>query len=378
MRRKKVVIGGVIIFLIFLSSAAFIAGRSNFAKIYVNKADKYFEQNELDKAMVEYEKALRIDPELTEAHLALAEIYLRKDRIDEAIEELLKAAELQPDDKVILARLRQVYEESRPRSTELLRFGIHPDLGSLATVKLMQPLTDYLSKKLNTNVVPDLLPDYGLGIEYLKTGKVDVALLGALESIKAQQEAEVVPIVVPTIQGQAVQKSVIITHVDSGIHGLSDLKGKTFAFVAKNSVAGYLAPRILLRESGIDPAKDLRGTFFLGSSDKVFFSILNQRVDAGAIARPHYHYLSRRSGRGDKMVVLAQSPAIPRGAIVARKGLDESLIKRLKDLLVNFYFSDEGEKFLRDSQIFEGYLPVTRAEDEPAHFQGYTFFLTEF
>jgi len=30
--------------------------------------------------------------------------------------------------------------------------------------------------------------------------------------------------------------------------------------------AGYVAPRILLRESGIDPAKDLRGTFFLGSS----------------------------------------------------------------------------------------------------------------
>ena len=54
MRRKKLVIGGVIVFLIFLSSAAFIMGRSNFARIYANKGDRYFEQDELDKAMVEY------------------------------------------------------------------------------------------------------------------------------------------------------------------------------------------------------------------------------------------------------------------------------------------------------------------------------------
>lgn len=378
MRRKKLVIGGLIAFLIFLSLAAFITGRSNLAKIYVDKGDKYSEEDELDKAMMEYEKAVRIDPELTEAHRALAEIYIRKGRIDEAIEELLKAAELQPGDKLVLARLRQVYEESHLRSTELLRFGIQPDLGSLATVKVMQPLTDYLSKKLNMNVVPVLLPDYGLGIEYLKTGKVDVAPLESLEYIKAQQAAEVVPIVVPTIQGRAVQKSVIITREDSGIHSLSDLKDKTFAFVAKDSVAGYLAPQIVLRESGIDLAKDLRGVFFLGSSDKVFFSILNRKVDAGAIARPLYHYLSRRSGRGDQILVLAQSPPIPQGAIVARKGLDEGLIKRLKDLLVNFCFSEEGKKFLQDSPIFDGYLPVTRIEDEVGGFQGYTFFLTEF
>jgi len=179
MRRKKLVIGGLIAFLIFLSLAAFITGRSNLAKIYVDKGDKYSEEDELDKAMMEYEKAVRIDPELTEAHRALAEIYIRKGRIDEAIEELLKAAELQPGDKLVLARLRQVYEESHLRSTELLRFGIQPDLGSLATVKVMQPLTDYLSKKLNMNVVPVLLPDYSpaslsLSFPQERTGRPDL------------------------------------------------------------------------------------------------------------------------------------------------------------------------------------------------------------
>jgi phosphate/phosphite/phosphonate ABC transporter binding protein len=378
MRRKKLVIAGVAISLIFLSLAAFMIGRSNFAKIYVDKGDKYFEQDELDKAMVEYKKAVRIDPELTEAHLALAEIYIRKDMLDEAIEKLLKAAELEPDDKVVLARLRQVYEESRLKSTELLRFGIQPDLGSLAAVKVMQPLTDYLSKELNMNVVLILLPGYGSVIEYLKAEKVDIAPLGPLEYIKAQQEAEVVPIVVPTIQGRAVQKSVIITRADSGIRGLSDLKDKTFAFVAKDSVAGYLVRRTLLKENGIGPAKDLRGTFLLGSSDRVFFSVLNGKVDAGVLTQPLYHYLSRKSGRGDEIVILAQSPAIPQGPIVARRGLDQNLIEKLRNLLVNFHFSEEGKELLRDFQTFDGCLPVATIEDGPAGFKGYTFFFTEF
>lgn len=239
MKRKKLVIGGVIVFLIFLSSAAFIVGRSNLAKIYVDKGGKYFEQNELDRAMVEYEKAVRFDPELTEAHLALAEIYIRKDKFDEALEELLKAAELEPGRPEVRTKLKQIYERSRSRGTKLLRFGIQPSLGPLTTVKLMQPLINYLSKKLDMNVVLVLFPDYASIVEYLKTNQIDIVALEPMDYIKPQQEEGVIPIVAPTIQGQAVQKSVIITRRDSGIKALSDLKGKTFRFCGQK-----FSPRI--------------------------------------------------------------------------------------------------------------------------------------
>ncbi len=53
MRRKRLVIGAVVVFLIFLSSAAFIMGRSSLAKIYVDKGGKYFEQDELEKILIE-------------------------------------------------------------------------------------------------------------------------------------------------------------------------------------------------------------------------------------------------------------------------------------------------------------------------------------
>jgi len=378
MRRKKLVIGGVIVFLIFLSSLAFIIGRNNLAKIYVKKGGRYFEQNELNKAMVEYEKAMRINPKLTEVYLALAEIYIRKDMLDEAIEELLKATELQPDRQEIRTRLKQIYERSLSRGTKLLRFGIQPSLGPLITVKLMQPLISYLSKKLDMNVVLVLFPDYASITEYLKTNQVDIVALGPIEYIKAQQEAEVFPIVSPIIQGQAVHKSVIIARRDSRIKVLSDLKGKTFAFVDKNSSFGYLVPRILLMQNGIDPIRDLKGIFFMGSDDKVFHSVLDKKVDAGAMARRLYQYLSKSSERGSEITILAESQEVPQGPFVARKGLNEKLIERLRDLLINLYLSDEGREILQYSQIFDGYIKAVETEDKTKDFEGYTFPLIEF
>ena len=352
-------------------------GRSNFAKIYVDKGAKYFEQDELDKAMVEYEKAVRIDPKLTEGHLALAEVYIRKDRTDEAIEELLKATELQPDCQEIRTKLKQVYEGSRSRSTKLLRFGIQPSLGSLTTVRLMQPLVDYLSDKLDINVVLVLLPDYASVVEYLKTDQIDIVALWPMDYVKALQEEGAVPIVAPTIHGQAVQKSVIITRRDSGIKVLSDVKGKTFAFVDKNSALGYLIPRTLLMRNSINPVGDLKGIFFMGSDDKVFHSVLDKRVDAGAMARHLYQYLSKTTKRSSEITILAESHEIPQGPFVARKGLNEELTKRLKDLLINLYLSDEGRKILRYGKIFDGYMKAVETEDEAKDFKGYTFPLTE-
>ncbi|MQY61629.1 phosphate/phosphite/phosphonate ABC transporter substrate-binding protein [bacterium] len=378
MRRKRLVIGAVVVFLIFLSSAAFIMGRSSLAKIYVDKGDKYFELDELDKAMVEFKKAVRIDPKLTKAHLALAEIYIREDMLDEAIEELLEAAELQPDRQEIRTRLKQVYDRGRSRGTKLLRFGIQPSLGPLTSVELMQPLVNYLSKKLDMNVVLVLFPDYASIVEYLKTNQIDIVALGPIEYIKAQQEAEVVPIVAPTIQGQAVQKSVIITRRDSGIEALSDLKGKTFAFVDKNSALGYLIPRILLMQNGINPVRDLKGIFFTGSDDKVFHSVLDKKVNAGAMARHLYQYLSTSNKRRSEITILAESQEIPQGPFVARKGLNEELTKRLRDLLINLYLSHEGRKILRYGQIFDGYIKAVETEDKVKDFKGYTFPLTEF
>ena len=375
MSQKKWAIGGILVFISSLSFVVLMIRCSSIDQTHLYQGDKYFQEGELDTAIMEYSQAIRINPKFFQAHFALAEAYIKKDMLDEAIDELLKVTELQPDNQVAGNRLEEIYRKTQERKIRTLRFGIQPILGPSATVKLMQPLVNYLSEKLNLKVIQVIPPDYASTIEYLRTGQIDIAALGPLEYIKAQEEAEIIPIVIPTIAGRAVQQSVIITRKDSGIKGLDNLKGRTFAFVDRDSAIGYLIPQALLLEHGIDPDKDLKGTIFLGRHDRVFLNVINGQVDAGAMAKSLYNYLFRP---GDQIMVLAESEEIPQGPLVVSNKVDLELVKRIKELLVNLYVSQDGYRILRHCQIFDGYLEVVSTEDDTKGAKTNTFMLSNF
>jgi len=76
----------------------------------------------------------------------------------------------------------------------------------------------------------------------------------------------------------------IITHVDSGLTKLQDLKGKKLAFTSPTSNSGYKAPAALLRtEFGLEPDKDFKAEFS-GKHDNSILGVYNRDYDAAAIA----------------------------------------------------------------------------------------------
>src|SRR5207244_6062947 len=85
------------------------------------------------------------------------------------------------------------------------------------------------------------------------------------------------------IDGSSTYRGIIVTRKDSGIKSIADLKGKRFAFVDPKSASGYVYPRAMLIEKGIDPETFFSETIFAGSHDRVIAAVLNRRVDAGAI-----------------------------------------------------------------------------------------------
>lgn len=143
----------------------------------------------------------------------------------------------------------------------------------------------------------------------------------------------------------------------------------------RGSAIGYFVPQALLLDHGIDPDKDLKGTIFLGRHDRVFHNVINGQVDAGAMTKSLCNYLSRP---GDQITVLAESEEIPQGPLVVSKKVDEELIKRIKQLLVNLYVSQDGYQILRHCQIFDGYLEVISTEDDTKGAKTHTFMLSNF
>jgi ABC-type phosphate/phosphonate transport system substrate-binding protein len=66
----------------------------------------------------------------------------------------------------------------------------------------------------------------------------------------------------PETRGGPSYQGLILTRADSRIRSLADLKGKTFCYVNKGSTSGYLYPRALLRQAGVDPDTDFASKSF--------------------------------------------------------------------------------------------------------------------
>ena len=65
------------------------------AEIYKNLGTSYLEQGELDKALIEFKKAVRVDPRFVEAHYLLADVYSLKGERLLSLEFLNKAMALE-------------------------------------------------------------------------------------------------------------------------------------------------------------------------------------------------------------------------------------------------------------------------------------------
>lgn len=103
-----------------------------------------------------------------------------------------------------------------------------------------------LGKVINMEVKEIQASDYTAIIEALRTGKADMAYMGALAVAMGAERAGVTPIVMKAPNGdkaQAVYHSVFVTQKDNNeINSIKDFKGKTIAFVDPDSTSGNLVP----------------------------------------------------------------------------------------------------------------------------------------
>jgi len=115
---------------------------------------------------------------------------------------------------------------------QVVRIGLIPAEDSQDMIKKFKPTIEYLEKKLGTKVEAFTATDYSGVIEAMRAKHIDIAFFGpfsyVLAADKANGEAFAVGV---RDNGKSTYQSIIITHKDSGIKNLGDIKGKDFAFV---------------------------------------------------------------------------------------------------------------------------------------------------
>jgi phosphate/phosphite/phosphonate ABC transporter binding protein len=239
-----------------------------------------------------------------------------------------------------------------PTASEFV-LGLNPVIqreGADAAVAL-RPLIRYLTRALNIPVRIVVEHDYEALIAALKADEIDAALMGEYAFHLAQREAGAEALAVSVEVGSneaATYQSIIIAGAETPIHTLRDLRGVTIGFVEGGSTAGYLIPRRMLRESGIDPDTETQSRFY-PSHPEVAEAVIAGEVDAGAL---HGNQLTRvlatTQGAAAKVRTVAMSAPVPKGPLAVRRGLDREVRQRLLQALLTIHdAAPEAASFLQ-------------------------------
>lgn len=234
------------------------------------------------------------------------------------------------------------------RAQQVLTVGLIPSEDSRAMIANSQAMMDMLSKALGFAVKPFVAADYNGVIEALRSKRLDVAYLGPFSYVLGTTVADIEAFAVAETKkaGRTSYHSQIVTHKETGIKTVADLKGKTFAFVDPSSTSGHLFPKAGLLKAGFNPDKDFGRVIFSGSHDSSAIAVQNKKVDAAAIAdRILDAAVSKGLVKREDLVEVWKSDPIPESPTVWRKDLPADLKTRVQAAFLqvkDIPWSDQG------------------------------------
>src|SRR5437867_2261768 len=142
---------------------------------------------------------------------------------------------------------------TRPATARELKFGFTPFLSEADMRVEFEPLMTYLSDSIGQKVTLYIAKDYGDLRTQMENGSVDIGSFSPFAYVDAARGGKIRIIAQSIIEGSATYRGIIVARKDGGLKSISDLKGKRFAFVDPKSASGYLYPRAMLIDKGIDP-----------------------------------------------------------------------------------------------------------------------------
>ncbi|MBF0502139.1 MAG: phosphate/phosphite/phosphonate ABC transporter substrate-binding protein [Candidatus Riflebacteria bacterium] len=198
----------------------------------------------------------------------------------------------------------------------------------------------------------------------LERGEIDIGWLATLAYVDNKAKYKLKPLVKPVRFQSTSYRGIIIARGDSGIKNLSDLKGKKFAWVEKESASGYSFPKALLYEAGIDPDKDFAESAFLTKHDAVVYNVLLGKYDAGACYDDARKTLKDQE-KINELTIIATTQDISNEPIVCRDDLPADLVEKVKAALLKLSYENPVHRtILENLTEVQGFVPAADSDYE--------------
>jgi phosphonate transport system substrate-binding protein len=199
-----------------------------------------------------------------------------------------------------------------------------------------RPLADFLARKLGREVQLRTVDSWEGLAKSLANGETDIALLGPWGYVLANHQAGAQVVSTILYDGLPEYYAITVTHPNSGINSLADLKGKTFAFGDKGSTSGYLIPLHHMMQQGIEPEKYFSKVIHT-SHQAIETQVTQGALDAGAdYNRNRNAMIEQGLIKAEHSKIIWTSAPLPNDAVAVRQGLaaDKVFVARLQAALV--------------------------------------------
>lgn len=217
-----------------------------------------------------------------------------------------------------------------------LRFGVglfQPDREKNDAT--YRPLAQHLAQRLGRAVELRTVDTWEGLAKSLANGETDIALMGPWGYVLANHVAGAQVVSTIEYDGKPEYFAIIVTHPDSGITKMADLKGKTFAFGDKGSTSGYLIPLHHFMTQGIDPDKYFSKVLYT-KHQAIETQVAAGQLDAGAdYNRNRNAMIEQGLIKPERSKIIWQSAPLPNDAFAVSKALfqDKMLVAKLQAAL---------------------------------------------
>lgn len=247
----------------------------------------------------------------------------------------------------------------------IFTLGRIPFSNPTVMVKAHKPVLDGIAAALCKKAVYLVTaPDYEGVIKLLVDKKIDAAWVGTGDYVKASLAGiPLEPLVTPVRKGSYFYQGAIICRKDKGFKTLSDLKGKSVAFVDPASASGYIFPKALFELNGFKIPADIISrepgkVDFLRKHDTVAIAVYLGKYDAGAVYNNAIDNVFRNEPEKLKeMQVLALTDKIISEPIIVRGDMDPVEKQNIKDAFLSLSF--DMEKMPAELGGLEGFKAVS-------------------
>ena len=214
-----------------------------------------------------------------------------------------------------------------------VRVAILPLYSAITLFGRFEPLMRYLSQKTGhefklvipkdfedfADIVSKGMVDFSYSNPFIYTQLADKGFLTAFANTVNKESGDIF-------------RGIIITHRDSGIRTLTDLKGKRVMVVSFKSAGGFIAQKLFLHESGIDVFKELK--LIEGKrQEEVILNVYRKNVDAGFVRESALDVLKEEIDLG-RIHVLARTPYIANWPFAYTRRTDKKILAMVQKTLL--------------------------------------------